>query len=321
LPSILEGTTSPELWETVGPQRRSNDLRRRRLTLAPAFNEVSLTPVLHPAVPSVGSDLDSGYTAVCISNQGATHSNSVYVLPDEDAYRDCLMAGYTSDEAREYIRSKEHSRQNCPLSFVDCKHLNEHLVENFWTEVGFPKGTRWWEIEKSSEGSLPDHDQCILKASSSDSSVCKSSDVEQKRPPTKPIPKRGFAMRPWRGPLPKRRSPSDITLEAFFPKETEKRNLGDMTILTRPSHTVLIERARLLVDRGGTCSLLGLGPEQKTLVIGRVSFLRNLETPSLLSRRKNLLHRHIHSDAPPFAFRAVFRRGCVTVYGTDASLP
>jgi len=42
------------------------------------------------------------------------------------------MAGYSYEEAREYIFDKKKS--SC---------FNEKsLVENFWSEVGFPKGTR-----------------------------------------------------------------------------------------------------------------------------------------------------------------------------------
>lgn len=87
---------------------------------------------------------------------------------------------------------------------------------------------------KELEGSMPDHKKCIFTAaSSSNNSSCKSTKVEKVRPNTKP----------WRGLLPKRR-PSEITLEAFFPKVIEKRISEANVIPTRPSRDILIERAR-----------------------------------------------------------------------------
>ena len=114
------------------------------------------------------------------------------------------MAGYTSEEARILINNLDQLTEDSTDQ--------SHMVENFWVEVGFPKGTRWWETEKESEGSMPDHCQCIPSTSSSSDKLVKQSiKAEHIRSANKPLSKKGFVVRPWRDPLPKRR-PSEITL-------------------------------------------------------------------------------------------------------------
>ena len=142
-------------------------------------------------------------------NQGL--SSSVPCAPEDAAYHECLMAGYTSEEARILINNLDQLTEDSTDQ--------SHMVENFWVEVGFPKGTRWWETEKESEGSMPDHCQCVPSTSSSSDKLVKQPiKAEQFRSANKPLSKKGFVVRPWRGPLPKSR-PSEITLEAFFSKE------------------------------------------------------------------------------------------------------
>jgi hypothetical protein len=110
---------SPFLWETVG--RRKG----HRLTLAPAVEEVrrsSASPV---------------HNSVLVSSQ------------DEDTFHECIMAGYSSEEAIQFIETNKKAIQ-----------LHEaHLKEQFWSEVGFPNGSRWWELESqsSSVGSMLGH--------------------------------------------------------------------------------------------------------------------------------------------------------------------
>jgi hypothetical protein len=54
------------------------------------------------------------------------------------------MAGFSLEEANEFIQ--EHLVQNgTMLSMKSNEISNYQLVENFWPEVGLPKGTRWWE--------------------------------------------------------------------------------------------------------------------------------------------------------------------------------
>ena len=60
---------------------------------------------------------------------------------------------------------------------------------------------------------------------------------------SRPISKKGFALRPWRGPLPKRK-PMPITLEAFLP-DSVKRVVESPKSTVRPSHEELVQRARL----------------------------------------------------------------------------
>ena len=100
------------------------------------------------------------------------------------------------------------------------------------------------ETEKESEGSMPDHCQCIPSTSSSSDKLVKQPiKAEQIRSANKPLSKKGFVVRPWRGPLPKRQ-PSEITLEAFFPKKSEKFIPEKSASPTRPCRDILIERAR-----------------------------------------------------------------------------
>ena len=210
----------------MGPRRRHG--RGRRLTLAPAVNEVraaSLSPrdPLINELPCVCGDADSNNT---LRNDDVVRSQ----LNIEDAYHDCIMAGFTSEEAMDYIKAKENSLQQRTAPEYD-----SNLIESFWVEVGFPKGTRWWECENLSEGKGPDYKQCIPKVPSiSDKSS---------RLASRPISKKGFALRPWRGPLPKRK-PMPITLEAFLP-DSVKRVVEAPKSTVRPSHEELVQRARL----------------------------------------------------------------------------
>jgi len=105
--SPLEDGSSPTLWETVGPRRRHG--HGRRLTLAPAVNEVraaSLSPrdPLTNELPCVCGDADSNNT---LRNDDVVRSQ----LNIEEAYHDCIMAGFTSEEAMDYIKAKENSLQ------------------------------------------------------------------------------------------------------------------------------------------------------------------------------------------------------------------
>ena len=132
----------------MGPRRRHG--RGHRLTLAPAVNEVraaSLSPrdPLINELPCVCGDADSNNT---LRNDDVVRSQ----LNIEEAYHDCIMAGFTSEEAMDYIKAKENSLQQRTAPEYD-----SNLIESFWVEVGFPKGTRWWERENLSEGKGPDY--------------------------------------------------------------------------------------------------------------------------------------------------------------------
>jgi hypothetical protein len=154
---------------------------------------------------------------------------------EDDAYHDCRLAGYTSDEARNIIYNLEQLTED--------SSDQSNLVENFWNEVGFPKGSRWWESDKVLEGSMSNHDKSFLKTSSnSDTSQNHTKEDEQDRSKMKQSWKKGFYVRPWKGPLPKRRSP-DITLAAYFSKESESSPV-QCTNLSRPSQKTLFDRAK-----------------------------------------------------------------------------
>lgn len=133
-------------------------MSRRRLTLAPAIIQVSTAPADSSEIGDAAG-VGEGSTPKMPSAPSECASDHVVLnLADDEAYHDCIMAGYSSKEARDYILDK--------MKFSSLS--DERFVENFWSEVGFPKVTRWWETERSSVGRQPEHDQ---RASSAPSSV------------------------------------------------------------------------------------------------------------------------------------------------------
>ena len=137
--------SSPGLSQVAGGRKH-----RHRLTLAPAIMEVCTDPA---GSAEAGAVAEVGEAAL---SEGSS-DQAVLNLADDEAYSDCIMAGYSSEEAREYIFDKKKSS----------RFKEESLVENFWSEVGFPKGTRWWENECPSVGRQPEHRQCASSEPSS----------------------------------------------------------------------------------------------------------------------------------------------------------
>ncbi|RLM87117.1 hypothetical protein C2845_PM04G06800 [Panicum miliaceum] len=69
----------------------------------------------------------------------------------EEAYHEALMAGFTSEEAVLFV--EERKLATVSSSIVTPSASEDDLVESFWQEIGFPKGSRWWEEH---EDLLPD---------------------------------------------------------------------------------------------------------------------------------------------------------------------
>lgn len=86
----------PGPWQVAG--RRT----RRRFTLAPVILSAPIDGVV-----DAGEDTSS--TSPCFrSTEQAMHN-----FADDEAYRDCIMAGYSSEEAIEYVLDKlKSSRLN-----------------------------------------------------------------------------------------------------------------------------------------------------------------------------------------------------------------
>ena len=223
--------------------------RRRRLTLAcpevSAFpsvlagllevedqsfaDGVAATPI---DTNEVGINLAEASSPVSMVLQSSNEvdNHECFSPADDEALQDCIMAGYSYEEARDYISEKKK-----------CSSYNDEIfVENFWADMGFPKGTRWWENERSPVGSNPEHKQCVSSEPSSPQRAKQFSLPSKRKGASNPdIRKKGFALRSWKGPLPKRRS-QVITLEAFLPETARKRLLHPV----RPLHADLIARAR-----------------------------------------------------------------------------
>ena len=110
----------PSSTEVSSPERlqhRPVDLRRRRLTLAPVSSEVC-----SPSPPLPYSSLASGSDPEVLSlNQGLP--SSVHCAPEDAAYHECLMAGYTSEEARILINNLDQLTEDSTDQ--------SHMVENF----------------------------------------------------------------------------------------------------------------------------------------------------------------------------------------------
>lgn len=135
----------PGPWQVAGGRKN-----RCCFTLAPVTMDASVT--------SAATAAGVGPTSLPTSDIAAGFKDQmVHNFVDDEVYHECIMAGYSSEEAREFVLDKMKS-----ASFKD-----EHLVEKFWSEVGFPKGTRWWENECSSVGRQPEHRQCASSAPSS----------------------------------------------------------------------------------------------------------------------------------------------------------
>jgi hypothetical protein len=115
----------------------------------------------------------------------------------EEAYHECIMAGFTPDEANEHVKMKQDAVKD-----ILNRESDETISESFWDQVGFPKGTRWWEYDQTTD----------------DKSAYVGQPHTNSHPTTKKhvLQPKGFNVRSWKGPLP-RKKPAQITLEAFLP--------------------------------------------------------------------------------------------------------
>jgi hypothetical protein len=174
--------------------------------------------------PETGRDDPSKELHVKVNTSFAdpTLNLNVDELSDE-AYHEAFMAGFSSVEALEIAGGQRSARADL-LSKAIKSGSEEEIAESFWREIGFPKSMRWWEdCEPVPDGTstFP----CRIRNSTSDQAKeikTPEPDVVNKeqsksRPRGRTLLQSGIAVRPWKGPIP-RRPPSVITLEAFFPK-------------------------------------------------------------------------------------------------------
>lgn len=84
------------------------------------------------------------------------------------------------------------------------------IVQNFWSDVGFPSAaSRWWESDAS---------RMETARSTTKTLEQNVTDDPVSRPLEKPVNRRkGWAVRPWKGPLPRPRRSPPVILADFLP--------------------------------------------------------------------------------------------------------
>ena len=250
-PDAIPVLLTTPLQADFDPGGAAKQAVRRRWRLTLACPEVSAFPSVLAGLPEVEDqsfadgvaampiDTDevginlaeaSSPVSMVLQSSNEVDNHECFSPADDEALQDCIMAGYSYEEARDYISEKKK-----------CSSFNDEIfVEKFWADMGFPKGTRWWENERSPVGSNPEHKQCVSSEPSSPQRAKQFSLPSKRKGASNPdIQKKGFALRSWKGPLPKRRS-QVIMLEAFLPETARKRLLHPV----RPLHADLIARAR-----------------------------------------------------------------------------
>jgi hypothetical protein len=179
-----------------------------------------------------------------IAEEGIDAAAAEEDTTDEEVLRSAMYAGFSTEEAQAFLQD----RKNTNVSQV-C--FDAQFREDFWIDLGYPKGSRWWERSDSPilgdsvkfdpvEGSVAGRDvigsSVRLLANSGDSSLCdldfvprigtntdqtkrsfvKGSSIQDPCAQSKPT-RRGVHIRPWRGPLPRPGISHDVTLAAFWP--------------------------------------------------------------------------------------------------------
>lgn len=210
--------------------RRGGD--HRRLTLAPR----PVSPGRCASPLPVGESL--------IAEEGIDAAAAEEDTTDEEVLRSAMYAGFSTEEAQAFLQD----RKNTNVSQV-C--FDAQFREDFWIDLGYPKGSRWWERSDSPilgdsvkfdpvEGSVAGRDvigsSVRLLANSGDSSLCdldfvprigtntdqtkrsfvKGSSIQDPCAQSKPT-RRGVQIRPWRGPLPRPGISHAVSLAAFWP--------------------------------------------------------------------------------------------------------
>lgn len=162
---------------------------------------------------------------------------------EDEVLRSAMYAGFSSEEASVFLQEKKNSQ-------VSQVRFDAQLREDFWIDLGFPKGSRWWENSDSpihgapvnpnavvrSDASLGVHEsseslQASLNALDLESrigthtdqnkrSFVNSSSIQDSGAHLKPS-RRGVHIRPWRGPLPRPRRKEAISLAAFWPSSAQ----------------------------------------------------------------------------------------------------
>lgn len=169
----------------------------------------------------------------------------------EETYHEAVLAGISTQEASDFV-CEQRLGKAALLSTAKSPSTDNDIPEKLWIDIGFPKEKRWWENEV--------HPPVQDKTTSGTEALAMPAQREPKkqistRPLGRTVPKRGIAIRPWKGPLPKPHSPTMVTLAAFMPPERINRSQSNLQHDQRTSQnskvvsdcrskSVLIERAK-----------------------------------------------------------------------------
>ena len=226
-----------ELKEINIPSNNSIDFNSRK---GPENDETALV-----------SNSLSGY-AECVESAilvGHT-AHEAYNFADE-TYHAAILAGFSTQEASDFVREQRFGKATL-LSTVKVPSSDDDMREKFWIDIGFPKETRWWEIEHQpsaqNENSSGIEDMAMPPQP-------EPKNQTSARPLGRMVPKHGIVIRPWKGPLPRTRSLATVTLAAFMPPVRIDRSQANLqhdqwtfqnskAISECRSKSVLIERAK-----------------------------------------------------------------------------
>jgi hypothetical protein len=126
------------------PIREEMLRRRRRLTLAPR-------PISALARSRLVASADEA-PVHSSDNQPEVEEAPVTSAEYGEFFHSAILAGFNSDEAAGYALEKCSGEFNVKKNKFYALS-EETLCEDFWNQIGFPKGSRWWESD--SIGQLP----------------------------------------------------------------------------------------------------------------------------------------------------------------------
>lgn len=156
--------------------------RQRRLTLAP-----------RPASPTTGSR----YRCLSLEGEGegevAGEEEDASSANEQGTFALSLLTGVSQDTQ------------------TTIKSVDE-LKEDFWSQLGYPKESRWWE-----QDSMPADNKTtpVKLQQKTDDRVSVHTDKTQQRW------RRGCVIRPWKSPLPHPRPAPIVVLADFMPLEDD----------------------------------------------------------------------------------------------------